>query len=469
LSLCEYDVLIAWIEPVDPRNEGGSMQQRTRRIATVAFAVALGAAACSSSGDDDATTTADGSTSTPAPTEPGDVPEGSTVGISDTEIKVSLIYSDNAALAEAGIVPDIGDPVEDYGMFFDEANEAGGAGGLTFSFTAHDFPPGAPATDQQPACVAATEDDDAAIVIYLGGMSEEVVLCAGEEHERIAYVMAGALTQDAHDRSEGRLFNHNMSADRLVESWVRALEAGGTLEGATLGMVRMDRADQERIASALKTSLEARGLELAEEVALPCDVNSCEQSDLAVERLSAAGVDHVFSTLGALAYPSLVTASQAAGFAPQWLSSDIENQVFDVTAQFMESVKDGYDGAIGFSTGLEEPASDPFGEDCNARFSAATGKTYDYDTDKWRLVRTSCGAVGTIVAALNHAQETYGVVNQATIIEGFEAAGPPTLGDQVATWSQSKHDGANVGVLKEFSAACLCWTEIEGTRQDFAE
>ncbi len=444
------------------------MNRRARRIAAALFATTLGAAACSSSGDDETTTTAD-ATSAPAPTEPGDIPEGSTVGITDTGITVSVIYSDTAALAEAGIVPDIGDPVEDFQMFFDEANGAGGAGGLEVTLTSHDFPPGAPATDQQPTCVAATEDDEAAIVIYIGGMTEEVVLCASEEHERIAYVLAGPLTQDAYDRSQRRLFNHNMSADRLMAGWAQALHDNGTLEGATLGLVRMDRADQERTGAALRAALEDLGYELAEEIALPCDVNSCQQSDVAVERLSSSGVDHVFSTLGALSYPTLISAADAAGYEPQWLSSDYENQVFDVTARFMDSVKEGYDGAIGFSAGLEEPASDPFGEDCNARFTEATGKTYEYDTDKWRLVRTSCGAVEAIVGALDYAQETYGVINQATIIEGLEAVGPPTLGDQTATWSDTKHDGANVGVLKVFGADCLCWTEIEGTRNDYAE
>jgi hypothetical protein len=441
---------------------------RRLRIA-LPIALALIGAACSSS-DDGGTgiTGGEGTTSSSAgtteSTAAGEVPEGSTVGIGDDAITISIVAGDTEALAEAGVVPDVGDPVEDFETFAELANEAGGAGGRDIVVTAHLFPPGAPATDQQPACVQATEDDEAAIVIFIGGMAPELVLCATEEHERLAYAQSGILTQEVYDRSAGRLFNHAMSAERLMAGWAEALAAHGTLDGKTLGLVRADLSDHEAAAAALEVALEAQGFELAEQVALPCEANACAQSDLAIERLQAASVDTVFSLLGAIPYPTLVGAADAVGFEPQWLSSDFENQVFDVTGQFFEGVKENYEGAIGFTYGLEEPADDLYGEECNAQFTEVTGITYEPDTDAWRQVRSACAVIETIVGAANASQDKYGTLNQTTFIEGFETVGPTQQGDNVGTWSSTKHDAADAVVLKEFSADCLCWTEIEGTR-----
>lgn len=431
------------------------------------IALVLVLAACSSSDDGETTTTdsvGETSSSGTGTTEPGEVPEGSTVGITDDAITISVIAADTAALAEAGVVPDIGDPIQDYEVFADLASQDGGAGGRTITVTSHLFPPGAAATDQQPACVAATEDDQAAIAIFIGGMAPEVVLCVSEEHERLAYAQSGILTQEVYDRSAGRLFNHAMSAERLMVGWAQALAEHGSLEGKTLGLVRADLSDHEAAAAALEAALGAQGFELAEQVALPCEANACQQSDLAVERLQNAGVDAVFSLMGAIPYPALVGAADAVGYEPQWFSSDFENQVFDVTGQFFSGVKDNYAGAIGFSYGLEEPDVDAVGDDCNAKFTEATGITYERDTDAWRQVRSACATIGTIVAAANASQEKYGTLNQATLIESLETVGPIQQGDNVGTWSSTKHDAADPAVLKEFGPDCLCWSEIEGTR-----
>ena len=40
------------------------------------------------------------------------VPEGSTEGISDTEINIAYVYSDTKVLQEAGLVPNTGDPYQ---------------------------------------------------------------------------------------------------------------------------------------------------------------------------------------------------------------------------------------------------------------------------------------------------------------------------------------------------------------------
>ena len=101
----------------------------------------------------------------------------------------------------------------------------------------------------------------------------------------------------------------------------------------------------------------------------------------AAQRFQASGVDTVFSLLSALSYPTFVGAAAAVGFDPQWLSSDFENQVFNSTAKFMESVAASYDGAIGATYGIDAPTADDYGTECNAKFTAVTGITYEYGTE----------------------------------------------------------------------------------------
>ena len=428
--------------------------------------------ACSKSDDKESTdtTTADttetttASTGSTATTDTVSL-EGSTEGISDTEINVAFVNSDTAALQEAGIVPVTGDPWLQFQTFVDLANEAGGAGGLQINVSNFQYAAGAPATDQQPACIGATEDANAAIVVYLGGYAPETILCTTETHERIAYGLSGIMLQEVYDASAGRLFSQGMTSERLMQAWVDLTDAQGLLEGHKLGIIRADLADHEATASALVSSLEAAGYEVTENIALPCEGRSCSQNDVAAQRMQSSGVDTVFSLLSAIPYPTFVQAGMDIGFEPQWLSSDFENQVFNSTAKFMESVATSYEGAIGVTYGIDETTADDYGTECNAKFAEATGITYEYGTqgDAWNAVRTSCHAVEVLVAAINKAQSDYGVINQTTIIMAMETL-DPSFGPNVGSWSDAKHDSADLVTAEQFHSDCACWLEVEGAR-----
>ena len=445
-----------------------------RRVKVMAALVAsvLLVGACSKSDDNEAagttsaattesTTASTGSTTT---SETG-APEGSTEGISDTEINIAYVNSDTAALQEAGLAPRTGDPWQQFQIFADLANEAGGAGGLQFKVTNHLYPAGAPATDQQPACIAATEDSDAAIVVYLGGFVPEVILCTTESHERIAYGLSGIILQEVYDASGDRFFSQGMTSERLMQSWVDLTDAQGMLEGHTLGIIRADLADHEATAAALVAALEAAGYEVTENIALPCEGRVCSQNDVAAQRMQSSGVDTVFSLLSALPYPTFVQAGMDIGFEPQWLSSDFENQVFNSTAKFMESVAQSYEGAVGVTYGIDVAEADDYGTECNAKFTEVSGITYENgtDSDAWSSVRTACHAIDMLVAAINMAMDEYGVINQTTIIRSLEML-DPSFGPNEGSWSDTKHDSADVVTLEVWHVDCLCWTEVEGAR-----
>ncbi|WP_419924795.1 ABC transporter substrate-binding protein [Candidatus Poriferisocius sp.] len=404
----------------------------------------------------------------PAENEPGGEPEPPpptvepSIGVSDSEIVISVVRSDTADLQERGVIPDVGDPVENFKVFAGLANEAGGAAGREIVVTSHLYPPGATATAQQPACLQATEDDEAFIVVFVGGMAAETVLCVTEQHERIAYALSGVLTQSVYDRSGGRLFNHAVSANRLMNTWVQVLDDNGILSGATFGLIRHDQSDHAEAADVVRDALAERGYDLIEEIALPCEGTSCGQAGTAIERFQARGVDHIFSLMGAIQYTTVVSAAEAAGYRPQWLSSDFENQAFDSTAAFMRGISRNYEGAYGVSASPLSAAPDAYRSDCNTRFTQVTGIEYEPLVDAWNAVGSMCYIVDRIVEAADNAEAAGGLSQSSFIVEleklTFE------LGDARGGWAPGKHDATDTYVLKQWSRDCLCWHEIEGSR-----
>jgi hypothetical protein len=441
------------------------MTRRLQRLGGVALILALAVAACTSSDDSD-----DGAGDTTATTEAASGGGGtggdgsdSTVGITPDAINVSVVSGDTEALQEAGVIPLIGDVPSYFALFAERANQEGGAAGRQLTVTTHEFPVPGSATEQREACVAATEDDQAFIVTFVGGQTEETVLCVTEEHERLALGLTGNARRSTYQASDGRLFLNDMNSTRLMGNWVAALDEHGTLDDATIGIIRPDFSSHGEIAQTLTDELEAAGYEVAEDVALPCEPlsQSCEQSDVAVQRLQAGDVDTVFSLLTPLAGPSVVGAAETLGYDPQWLASDFETQVYAATAQLFEGQKDAYDGAIGISTTVAIDEPDQPRTECNEYYTEVTGETWEPLSDGWQAVGAMCLLVDKIVQAADAAEEAGGV-NQASFIEQYEQL-EVVEGERRGGFGPDKHDAFNTFQLYEFSAACTCWEPIEGT------
>ena len=79
--------------------------------------------------------------------------------------------------------------------------------------------------------------------------------------------------------------------------------------------------------------------------------------------------------MNAIANPAFVAAADSIGYAPQWLASDYEFQVYDTTAQLMAGSKEAYDGAIGISTTVAIDEPDAARTECNEQFTDETGIT----------------------------------------------------------------------------------------------
>jgi hypothetical protein len=235
-------------------------RRRIRALGGLILALALFAAACTDDGGDD--TSGD---TTDAPSDGGST--DSTEGITADAINIAVVQGDTEDLQEAGVIPETGDVAGYFELFAERANDEGGAAGRQLDVTVQEFPVPGTAGEQRGACISATEDDDAFVVVFVGGMSEETVLCVTEEHQRLALSLGGTAIPSTYEASGDLLFTNDMSAARIMESWVAATDEEGILEDATIGIVRPDDSAHEEVAGILTQNLEDAGFDVAEEVA----------------------------------------------------------------------------------------------------------------------------------------------------------------------------------------------------------
>jgi hypothetical protein len=133
-------------------------------------------------------------------------------------------------------------------------------------------------------------------------------------------------------------------------------------------------------------------------------------------------------------------------------------------AQFMSGVAGAYEGAIGTTAGLDTFEPDGPFVACNERFTEATGIEYEFQTDPWQAVGNSCEMISRIVRVLEAIEDEGRALDQAAFIEHMEQE-TVNLGDRQGRFGPDKHDAYDVLELRRFSAECICWETIEGTRR----
>jgi ABC-type branched-subunit amino acid transport system substrate-binding protein len=421
------------------------MARRVRRFAGALVVLAVCTAALTT-------------TTSAAPSQAG----GGEVGLTPSTMNITFVYGDTTNLQQAGVLAKIGDVGKDFQVFTDMANKAGGAGGRQLQVSLEQYKVPSTATDERPSCVSATEDDHAFIVVYLGGQTDESLLCAAQEHQRVTLAIDATARPSTFAATQGRLFTNSMSAARLMQAWVLAAKNKGLLKGKMVGIVRPDDSAHAEVSKALNAALKKAGVKVVQEVSLPCTgVSSCSQSDVAAQKLQSSGVNTLFSLLPAIPYPSFVQAAGAIGYKPQYLSSDYETQVYNTTAKLFGDAKASYDGAIGISTTLAQATADPPRVKCNQEFTQATGTTYAPLTDAWNAVGSACAMVGRIVQAANAAQQSGGLT-QAGFLTQY-AKLPVVEGNRKGEFGPAKFDAYDTYQLFKFGAGCLCWQPIKGT------
>ncbi|HZJ27655.1 MAG TPA: ABC transporter substrate-binding protein [Acidimicrobiia bacterium] len=390
---------------------------------------------------------------------------GSAVGITDNTIKISMVAADLSTLTEQNLAPDIGDPAKTMEAVVADVNANGGVAGRQIELTTHILS----GTDAvlnpdaaRQACVQATEDDQPFAVIISAAISADVVECTAIDHDVLTITM-DSWPDSFFEEAEGRLFSvatHlSMSRTREYDAWPELLDDEGQLDGKTIGIVRQDiPTQQEAVDDSLTPSLEALGYEVAAESVLPCPEGSqtCEQHDVAIQRLQDAGVDLVFLVAQTLPGAATVDAAAKLGFTPEWTT--IGNNVTNTVAKFYTNAKENYDGAWGINTAFSEPTDTAV--ECNRIAVAGDALEFPFASDGYLFTAVTCQQLQTLATAID---DIDGTITQASAIKALENLGdvPMIAGPPLGTLSTTKHDAGNSVFLSRYDASTEVFEPID--------
>jgi ABC-type branched-subunit amino acid transport system substrate-binding protein len=302
--------------------------------------------------------------------------------------------------------------------------------------------------------VQATEDDKPFAVIITAAITAETIECAAVDHDNVLTITMDSWPDSYYAESGGRLFaigpHLSIGRQRVYHAWPKILDDAGALEGKTVGIIRMDTPEQEEaVEEGLKPGLADLGIEVAAESALPCPegTQTCEQHDVAIQRMRDAGVDFVFLTAQTLVGSATVEAAANLGFEPEWAT--IGNNVTDTVARFYVNAKDNYDGAWGVNTVFPDP--NPETDVCNEIAVAGGAEEFPSGSDGYGYTAVTCMQLQLLVAAIESVE---GTITQQAVIEALEAmsqvpmsAGPP------GSLGPDKHDAGDAVFLSRYDAA----------------
>jgi ABC-type branched-subunit amino acid transport system substrate-binding protein len=373
-------------------------------------------------------------------------------GVTDDTINVSFIGADFAALAEAGLAPDLGDMNATIPAIVDDINENGGVGGRQINLTV-DLVDGTGGPDVgRAACIKATEEDDAAVVFLSPAISRDIARCTSVQQQTITLGMPG-WDDPLYDEAEGRLFSvgsqTSMGTYRNTAVWADVLDQAGELEDKTIGVVTSE--DFAALAAGTEESLvphlEELGYDVVEFASLPCPEgdNDCEQQEPTMQTFKDAGVDLVFMNAGALAGPALFAAATSLDYHPQWVTCC--NSVTDTVVQFAAGSFDQLDGTYGVSTTFSQRSEEA--ETCNQIVRDRTEEDYDTTSDAYGFTGVNCIAL----LVLRDAMATIdGPVTEAALIEAIEGLETvPSLEGIPGTIGPDKHDAGDFVFLAQFT------------------
>jgi ABC-type branched-subunit amino acid transport system substrate-binding protein len=391
---------------------------------------------------------------------------GNTTGLTDATIKVSMISADLAQLTEQNLAPEIGNAETTMKAVVADINAHGGVAGRKIELVSHVLK----GTDAilnpdlgRQACVQATEDDKPFAVIIAASIPAAMVQCVAADHDVLTITM-DSWPASLYEAAKGRLFalgSHiSTERNRVYRSWPGVLDAAGLLKGKKLGIIRTDTADQQETADdALIPGIEALGYKVAAEAVLPCAEGSqtCDQHDVAIQRMQEAGVDTVFLVAQTLAGSATVEKAQALGYKPQWTT--IGNNVTNTVARFYANAKGNLDGAYGVDTGFSDMTS--AAADCNRIAVAGGAREFPVGSDGYGFTGVTCIQVQSLANAIKAVD---GPVDQATVVAALQRSEPLMIAGPPGALRKEKHDAGTALFLSRYSAATQTFTPVENQK-----
>jgi len=313
------------------------------------------------------------------------------------------------------------------------------------------------AAQGQAACTHFAEDNDAFAVVsgFVGGGAGSLVACLAEHDvplfapDRSPYDSQSLAKYPDHLFMMGRL-----SMQRGARAYVHGLASQDWYDGATVGLLRFDRAEFDRtMDEVVRSRLAAHGVENFEEVEVTFpnsggDLGAVSaQIQNAIVRFRAAGVDHVMflDWAGTLAFLFLPEA-ESQGYRPLYAF----NTANAPSLQSGNAPAEQLRGTIGVGwnpgeDGVGSEITNPTEQLCEEildDISSAEALSY---CDFLLLLRNALDGAGTVdVSTLRTGVERLGSSYQS----------PTSYG---TFYGPSQHDGPSAARLFQFEDECGCF------------
>lgn len=378
------------------------------------------------------------------------------VGVTDTDIRVAVTWTEAGSTARLGFSFNTGDAQSIYKAFIDEVNSNGGLRGrkLVATYRPHDptNSASAPAT-----CRSMTEDDK--VFAVLGNHPE--ISCITREHDTLLISPNFPATEEQFGYSKGLLFTANARNERFLRGVARELHRNGNLKGKRIGIVD-DTFLNVSVDRGFIPELRTLGYSVTERTTLSHDPGTAQsQIPVSVRTMKAKGVDLVFLGPNVIYAVQYVHAADSQAFTPAWVASDFAYLATDFTASNMPP---SFDGSLGLTQlrtgearqGMAEPELE---RSCREVAERRTRQRFDPSGTPYYTVQNACLTVRLFEAAVNAAGTN---LTRDGVAAALEALGPVQLPYYGGTglFMPGKHDAADALRPVRMNSECKCWLPV---------
>jgi ABC-type branched-subunit amino acid transport system substrate-binding protein len=306
---------------------------RGRRHATRVTA-ALCAAALVASGACTNDDSADGGSG--GDSDGGDAASDGT-GVTDDAIRLGWPALDQAALVEAGLATDFGDPTAIAQGIVDDWNADGGINGRQVELVTRTY-----GTDianllpeMQATCLDLTEDEQVFATAAFAWFGDAVTCMAGDHGTPL--VTMTSLPSTVLETGDDNILLANSTWEEAMRSSVRVLDEAGELGGfERIGVFGpLEPGMQEAIDDGLEPALEEAGTEVAVDGLIPFGVPVDNAAVAAVvSRFKSEDVDAVFAVGSFFYNGAFMTEAQRQDYHPTYVMSDMSEGTDDLILAF---------------------------------------------------------------------------------------------------------------------------------------
>jgi ABC-type branched-subunit amino acid transport system substrate-binding protein len=262
---------------------------------------------------------------------------GDSTGVTDDTIKIGWPALDQAALVEAGLATDLGDPTAIAQAIIDDWNADGGVHGrqveLVTSVFGSDIANLLP--EMQAVCLELAEDEQVFATAAFAWFGDAVTCMAGD-HDTPLVTMT-SLPNTVLDTGDDNVFLANFVWEEAMRSAVRMVDEAGELDGLErIGVFGpLEPGMQEAVDGGLEPALEEAGIQIAADGLIPFGVPVDNAAVAAVvSRFKSEDVDAVFAVGSFFYNGAFMTEAQRQDYHPTYVMSDMSEGTDDLILAF---------------------------------------------------------------------------------------------------------------------------------------